>query len=76
MVNHVILDTDIGGDPDDTFALLLALNSPEISLDLIVTSDEHRGHREAFANELLKKIRKSYNSCSRSRPWQQQVLCR
>ncbi len=53
MVKHVILDTDIGGDPDDFFALLLALNSPEIKLDLIITSDEHKGHRKAFAERIL-----------------------
>jgi len=52
-MKHVILDTDIGGDPDDTFALLLCLASPEISLDLVVTSDEHKGHRAAFAKKLL-----------------------
>jgi purine nucleosidase len=57
-MKHVILDTDIGGDPDDTFALLLALNSPEIWLDLIVTSDEHKGHRAIFARELLKELNK------------------
>ncbi len=53
MVNHVVLDTDVGGDPDDFFALLLALNSPEIQLDLIITSDEHKGHRKIFAERIL-----------------------
>ena len=55
-MKHVILDTDIGGDPDDTFALLLALNSPELSIDLIVTSDEHKGHRASFTRALLKSL--------------------
>jgi len=52
-MKHLIIDTDIGGDPDDAIALLLALNSPEVTLDLIVTSDEHGGHRAAFARALL-----------------------
>jgi pyrimidine-specific ribonucleoside hydrolase len=56
MQKRVILDTDIGGDADDTFALLLALNSPEIKLELVVTSDEHMGHRAKFAKMLLKSL--------------------
>jgi hypothetical protein len=59
MVKHVILDTDIGGDPDDAFALLLGLNSPEINIDLIVTSDEHKGHRAEFA----RKFKSRYSCC-------------
>jgi inosine-uridine nucleoside N-ribohydrolase len=55
MVKHVILDTDIGGDPDDAFALLLGMNSPEINIDMIVTSDEHRGHRAEFARKFLER---------------------
>jgi inosine-uridine nucleoside N-ribohydrolase len=56
MQKRVILDTDIGGDTDDTFALLLALNSPEIKLELVVTSDEHMGHRAKFAKMLVKNL--------------------
>lgn len=52
-MKHLILDTDIGGDPDDIYALLFCLGSPEVSVDLIVTSDEHKGHRAAFARKLL-----------------------
>jgi inosine-uridine nucleoside N-ribohydrolase len=33
----VILDTDIGDDIDDTWALILALKSPELNLKLVVT---------------------------------------
>lgn len=58
MVQHIILDTDIGGDPDDFFALLLALNSPEICVDLIVTSDEHKEHRKVFAEQILSLCKK------------------
>lgn len=35
----VILDSDIGGDIDDTFALLYLLKSPELDLQLVVTGD-------------------------------------
>jgi purine nucleosidase/pyrimidine-specific ribonucleoside hydrolase len=56
MQKSVILDTDIGGDTDDAFALLLALNSPEIKLELVVTSDEHMGHRAKFARMLIKGL--------------------
>ena len=58
MVKHIILDTDIGGDPDDAFALLLALNSPELSLDLVVTNDEHKGHRASFTEQWLRMMGK------------------
>ncbi|MDP3918684.1 MAG: nucleoside hydrolase [Nanoarchaeota archaeon] len=52
MTNGLILDTDIGYDPDDLFGLLLILNSPEVKLDLIITGDEVEGKRA----KLLKKI--------------------
>jgi inosine-uridine nucleoside N-ribohydrolase len=42
----VILDTDIGDDIDDTWALVLALKSPEIDLRLVVTD---YGNTEARA---------------------------
>lgn len=53
MKNGVILDTDIGYDPDDLFALLLLLNSPELEIDLIVTGDEVGGKRAAFTRKVL-----------------------
>ncbi|GHV13017.1 hypothetical protein FACS1894219_07080 [Clostridia bacterium] len=34
----VILDTDIGGDIDDTWALAMLINSPELDLKLVTTS--------------------------------------
>lgn len=40
-MKHVILDTDIFGDPDDIFALVYAMAKKELSIDLIVTADEH-----------------------------------
>lgn len=55
-MKHIILDTDIGGDADDIFALLLAINSPELKIDLIVTSDEHKSHRARYTEEYLELI--------------------
>ncbi len=55
-MKHLIIDTDIGGDPDDLFALILALKSPELSVDLIITSDEHMGRRVSFAKRVLKEF--------------------
>ncbi len=55
MKTGVILDTDIGYDPDDLFALLLLLNSRELNIDLIVTGDEVRGKRASFTRKILDK---------------------
>ena len=50
----VILDTDIGYDADDFFALLLLLNSPELDIDLIVTGDEVEGKRFQLTKKILR----------------------
>jgi inosine-uridine nucleoside N-ribohydrolase len=48
----MIIDTDIGGDPDDTVALVVAgLRVPELAL--VITSDEYGGERARFARYLL-----------------------
>ena len=48
----MIIDTDIGGDPDDAIALVVAARAvPDLAL--VVTSDEHGGHRARFARYLL-----------------------
>lgn len=52
----VILDTDIGYDADDFFALLLLLNSPELPLDLIVTGDETFGRRARLTQKILQMM--------------------
>jgi len=54
--NKVILDTDIGYDPDDLFALLLAWRLPEFDIDLIVTADEEGGKRAVFTKMILDKL--------------------
>lgn len=52
-MKHIILDTDLGGDPDDLFTLIFALNSPELNIDLIVTNDEHKGDRVRFTKKFF-----------------------
>jgi inosine-uridine nucleoside N-ribohydrolase len=48
----LIVDTDVGGDPDDALALAVAaIRMPE--LGLVVTSDERGGERARFARHLL-----------------------
>lgn len=48
----MIIDTDIGGDPDDAIALMTAARiCPQLAL--VVTSDEVRGERARFARHLL-----------------------
>jgi inosine-uridine nucleoside N-ribohydrolase len=49
----VILDTDIGGDIDDTWALFMALRSPEIDLKLITTDHGNARERARLLAKLL-----------------------
>ncbi|MEV0789911.1 nucleoside hydrolase [Kribbella sp. NPDC050459] len=51
----MIIDTDLGGDPDDTVALVVAARRvPE--LRLVVTSDEYGGERARLARYLLDMV--------------------
>ena len=48
----MIIDTDIGGDPDDTVAVVAAARRvPELAL--VITSDEYGGERARFVRHLL-----------------------
>lgn len=49
----VILDTDIGGDIDDTWALYMLLNSPEVDVKLIVSDTGDTMYRAALTAKLL-----------------------
>jgi inosine-uridine nucleoside N-ribohydrolase len=52
MTVPMIIDSDVGGDPDDSVALVVAgLRVP--GLRLVVTSDEYGGERARFARYLL-----------------------
>ncbi|GAA5072371.1 nucleoside hydrolase [Nocardia iowensis] len=47
----LILDSDIGSEPDDALALAVAAGLP--SLSLVIASNEHDGQRARFARHLL-----------------------
>ncbi len=47
----IILDTDVGGDPDDAIALTCAARRPELAL--VITADENGGERARLARHLL-----------------------
>ena len=49
----VILDTDIGDDIDDTWALALALKSPELDMKLVVTDYGNTEHRAKIVARVL-----------------------
>jgi inosine-uridine nucleoside N-ribohydrolase len=49
----VVIDTDIGDDIDDTWALALALKSPELDLKLVVTDFGNTEHRAKIVARLL-----------------------
>jgi inosine-uridine nucleoside N-ribohydrolase len=48
-MKNVVIITDIGIDPDDLVALILANNSPEININLIITSQDKNGKRVEMA---------------------------
>ncbi|MFA6294235.1 MAG: nucleoside hydrolase [Victivallales bacterium] len=49
----VILDTDIGTDIDDSWALVMLLNSPELDLKLVTTATFNTDHRTAITAKML-----------------------
>jgi inosine-uridine nucleoside N-ribohydrolase len=49
----VIVDTDIGDDIDDTWALVLALKSPELDVRLVVTDFGNTEHRATLVARVL-----------------------
>ena len=49
----VILDTDIGTDIDDTWALVMLLNSPELDLKLVVTDTGDTTYRAKLVAKML-----------------------
>ncbi len=54
MASHpVILDTDIGSDIDDTWALVQLLNSPELDLKMVVTTNADTTYRARLTAKLL-----------------------
>ena len=51
----VILDTDIGGDIDDTWALAMLLNSPELAPKLVVSASADTVYRAKIVAKLLER---------------------
>ena len=49
----IILDTDIGGDIDDAWALALILKSPELDLKMVLTDTGNPTYRGAVAGKYL-----------------------
>jgi len=55
-MNHpipVVLDTDIGSDIDDTWALAMLLKSPELDLKLVVSASGNTTYRAQIVAKLL-----------------------
>ena len=55
----IILDTDIGGDIDDTWALGMLLNSPELDPKLILTCTADTVYRARLSCKFLEKCGRS-----------------
>lgn len=53
-IRRVVLDTDIGDDIDDAYALALALRSPRVELKAVVTSGGHAAARAHTARRLIR----------------------
>lgn len=51
----VVLDTDIGSDVDDTWALAQVLRTPELDLKLVLTDTGEARYRAAIAAKLLEQ---------------------
>jgi inosine-uridine nucleoside N-ribohydrolase len=52
----VILDTDIGDDIDDTWALAMLLGCPEVDLKLIVTASDNTPERTRLVAKMLEHM--------------------
>lgn len=56
----VIIDTDFGGDPDDSIALFYAIHSPRLKIQAIITNDEYKqNYRACVLYKWLKSINKN-----------------
>lgn len=62
----VIIDTDPGDDIDDTWALVQALHTSEISLKLITTAVGDTQRRSALVAKLLTVEGMAYGYCTPS----------
>jgi inosine-uridine nucleoside N-ribohydrolase len=55
----VILDTDIGGDIDDSWALVMMLKSPELDVKLIVSDSGDTSYRAKLVGKMLEIARRT-----------------
>lgn len=58
-LKHIILDTDIGTDIDDHWALGMLLNIPGICIDLVLTATANTPYRTALAAKFLEEAGRS-----------------
>lgn len=54
--NKIVFDTDIGSDIDDAYALVFALNSPEIEIKAILTNNSNVEIKTQIARAFTEKI--------------------
>jgi len=54
--NRIIIDTDIGSDIDDAYALVFALNSPEIEIKAILTNNSNVERKAQIARAFTEEI--------------------
>jgi len=52
----VILDTDLGDDIDDTWALAMLLKNPKVDLQLIVTASDNTPEKTRLVAKILEKM--------------------
>ncbi len=55
----VILDTDVGGDIDDTWAIGMLLGCPEIELKMIVTGTDDAPRKACLVAKILEKMERT-----------------
>ena len=65
----IILETDIGGDVDDTYALVLAARSPQVNLLAVVTAYGNVALRSAVSRKLLLLMGKDQVPVARKCRW-------
>lgn len=58
-MRNIIIDTDIGDDIDDAFAVALALNSPELEIKAIVSAGGFVEEKAKIAYKLVKTTNKN-----------------
>lgn len=65
MAIPILIDTDIGSDIDDAFAIALALQSPEVEIKGVTTVFCNTDRRTALAEMLLKLAEGGISPCTR-----------